>query len=461
MKKIILNIIGALFVGLAFTACSPDDFDGANLNKIPTASDYADMISVSVDQEKNTVTCNFTETPGVTPVWVVDGTEYSTNSQFKKYFRKKGTYIIQCFVKNRNGISDGAIDIPVQIDKTIMNGFGGFVKDSEYNLLKDATFSDPSQYYAPGWSPIDPAIWTVRNGNYTITYPEATGERWQAQFAITLSSQLKEQIVEGKKYDFSVILSTSKPHPGIKIKVCNANVDDTPVLMDEDYATEADEPIAMWCSGVDGVNIDQLKIIFDFGGCAENTVVTIEDFVLKDHDNDDGTVVPEKKIAVNWCSVDSQDNLGAVFNSIGQMNFWWADAGWSQTADPTFSFADGVYTIIAAANGGSEWQAQTSIANAPVEIDGGVYYDVRCKVTSSAAIGRYTMKICQQDDDDNSLIYKGDLKLNEGDNIVEFTHLKAAKGDISNMKWIFDFGGTPEGTQISMSDFILQKHNPK
>ena len=90
----------------------------------------------------------------------------------------------------------------------------------------------------------------------------------------------------------------------------------------------------------------------------------------------------------------------------------------------------------------------------------GAFYDIKCKVVSSAAIGRYTLKICQTDDDNNALFYKGDLKLEEGENIVEFTHLKMTAA-ASTMKWIFDFGGTPGGTTLKVSNFILQKHNPK
>lgn len=32
---------------------------------------------------------------------------------------------------------------------------------------------------------------------------------------------------------------------------------------------------------------------------------------------------------------------------------------------------------------------------------------------------------------------------------------------IDNAKWMFDFGGVPAGVDIKISNFILQKHNPK
>jgi hypothetical protein len=36
-----------------------------------------------------------------------------------------------------------------------------------------------------------------------------------------------------------------------------------------------------------------------------------------------------------------------------------------------------------------------------------------------------------------------------------------SKGAANTMKWIFDSGGSPAGTEIKLSNFILQKHNPK
>lgn len=462
MKRIIQNIIGALTVALTFTACSADKFDGANLSQIPAASDYADKITVTVDQETNTAIFEFEETDGITPVWVVDGTEYSVNNVFKKYWRKKGTYTVLCFVKNRNGMSDGSLKFDVTIDKTKMNGFSGFDVESEDNLFKNVVVSDFSTWFAnSGWSPYEqqPTINNV-NGEYRLHFDEVGPERWQGQLAF---NHIPISIEAGKQYDFSIIVTSTKELPALKIKICNGvdGAGDSPVLMDKDFSVPVDEPICLYGTLLEGFACsNDLKIVFDFGGSQYPADVILENLVLIDHEKNP-IEAPEETIAVNWCDVDSPDNLGAAFNTVGSMGFWWADAGWGQVADPTFSYADGVYTIIAVENGGSEWQGQSSINEVNIDMQEGAFYDVKCKVVSSATIGRYTMKICQQDDDDNALFYKGDLKLEEGENIIEFTHLKMSKGAANTMKWIFDFGGTPAGTEIKLSNFILQKHNPK
>ena len=51
-------------------------------------------------------------------------------------YKRQGSYTVECKVKNANGISDGSITKTFEIEKTIMNGFGGFVEDSEFNMFK-------------------------------------------------------------------------------------------------------------------------------------------------------------------------------------------------------------------------------------------------------------------------------------------------------------------------------------
>ena len=60
-----------------------------------------------------------------------------------------------------------------------------------------------------------------------------------------------------------------------------------------------------------GIDIANLKLVFDFGRNAAGTDMTIESIVLKDHANDDGTEVPviDETPEPTWVAVDSKDNL--------------------------------------------------------------------------------------------------------------------------------------------------------
>lgn len=181
MKKIFRNMAYALLGGLMLGACSAEEFSGAN-GELPDIVDYADKFNIAVDQETNTAKFSFDGTSGVTPVWVIDGA-YSSEFNLSKYYRKKGTYDVECFVKNRNGISKESVRKLFSIEKTKMNGFGGFVEDSEFNLFKKIAFPEkPSAgYYAPGWSQIADPVCSYSKGCYTLKFSEATTERWQAQ----------------------------------------------------------------------------------------------------------------------------------------------------------------------------------------------------------------------------------------------------------------------------------------
>ena len=79
---------GVLIASFAMTACSPEDFTGAN-GDIPQASDYADNFKVTVDQSTNYANFEFTSAPGITPVWIIDGATYSSAFSLSKYYRKK------------------------------------------------------------------------------------------------------------------------------------------------------------------------------------------------------------------------------------------------------------------------------------------------------------------------------------------------------------------------------------
>ena len=288
MKKFIYNIIGVAFAGLAFVSCSPEEFAGADGN-LPTVSDYADKFNVTVDQSTNTAYFTFTATPGVTPYWIIDGESVSGEYSFSKYWRKRGEHTVECRVKNKNGVSDGAVEKTFTIEKTKMSGFGGFDVSSEHNLFNNASFANYSFWFADAnWAQIaDPAISMGADGkSMTLKIATCGPQRWQGQFSL---NNMGIKAEEGKVYDFSCIATASKAitGQGVKIKICNQEGDE-PVLMDKDYKIkDADEPVCLFATKLDGVDIADMKIVFDFAGTPENTDVILEDFVLVEHQYND------------------------------------------------------------------------------------------------------------------------------------------------------------------------------
>lgn len=623
---------------MLFTACSPDDFDGADINGIPTVSGVD--FQISVDQEINQMIASYTPAPGTYPVWILDGTAYSTLQEVGYMNNEAGTHTIELRIGNRNGISQTGIkkeytfneskidytndfrritekewridysevahlacgpagtagtgwwsaqpgekkDFGVYDDRitftaenrkggtftynagedglTYVNTgttkwghqdadwdanvgnqsaawsfevydwedadgnvsqqtyiqlapntafpyissdaqyenpkfrietltakkmvlvydapdrgiawrfiftsedeekeFSGFDPNSDFNLWKNVDYN-MFFYYAPGWSQIaDPSF--EDNGNdYTIFLPEATTDQWQAQMAFKTTNI---STTASKNYDFSCILNSDKDLNGVTVKLV-MDGDDNVFYFADRIDLKAGEDYIFWKSDMPGIDMERVNLFFDFGGCQAGTTINISSIVLKDHADDDGTVLPVTPDVpeVEWVDVNSPENLGAGFNTAGVMSFWWADAGWSQIADPGFSYANGVYTITANEGTVSEWQAQCAINGVPLNIELGQAYDVRVTVNTNMELGRCTVKVNKDPDvtnDPNTLCYKGDFVLEDGENVLQFIGVVAKNNgeeiSFDQGKFILDFGGCPAGFEAQVSNIIIQKH---
>jgi len=133
-------------------------------------------------------------------------------------------------------------------------------------------------YYAPGWGQIDDPVLTENGNSYTVDLPSATYERWQAQvkFLTDMSS------AEGKTYDFYCILNSNLNHPGVTVKLTQTGNDGVYYFEDR-LQLAADQDYVYKVSSMVGKNIDKLSLIFDFGGNAANTVVTVKDIIFQEH----------------------------------------------------------------------------------------------------------------------------------------------------------------------------------
>ena len=634
----ISSAIAILLLAMAFTACSPDDFNGADPNGIPTVSGVD--FNISVDQETNQMIAKYTPEPGTYPIWILDGTSYSTLQEVGYKNNEAGTHTIELRLGNRNGISQTGIkkeytfneskidytndfrritekewridysevahlacgpagtagtgwwsaqpsekkDFGVYDDRltftaenrkggtftynagkdgltyvntgttkwghqdadwdaTIGNqtatwsfeeydwedadgnvtkqtyiqlapntafpyissdaqyenpkfriesltakkmvlvydapdrgiawrfvftseeeekGFTGFDPNSEFNLWNGVQYN-MFYYYAPGWAQIADPGFEANGNDYTITLPEATTDQWQAQVAFKTTNISTSA---AHNYDFSCIINSDKDLNGVTVKLV-MDGDDNVFYFADRINLKAGEDYIFWKSDMPGIDMERVNLFFDFGGCQAGTTVNISNIVLKDHANDDGTVLPvtPDEPAVDWVDVNSADNLGAGFNTAGLMTFWWADAGWQQIADPGFSYANGVYTVTANDATASEWQAQCSITGVPLHIEKGQAYDVRVTVTTNMELGRATVKVNKDPDvtnDPNTLCYKGDFALEDGENVLQFIGVVAKNGneeiEFDQGKFILDFGGCPAGFEAKISNIIIQKH---
>ena len=408
----------ALLGGLMLSACSAEEFSGAN-GELPNVADFADNFKIDVDQETNTANFSFGGAEGVSPVWVIDGA-YSSAFNLSKYYRKKGTYDVECFVKR--------ITFPEK----------------------------PSAgYYAPGWSQIADPVCSYSKGCYTLKLPEATTERWQAQVPF---KNLGISTSADKHYDFSVILTSNLGHGGVKVKLCETDNDDA-ILMDKDIKLEAGEPKCLFASDLDGVDISNLKIVFDFGGNKAGDEIMIESLVLKDHANDDGTVVPvELKVPFDYNTAGNLWKAVDEAQSFVNTN-WFGDAGWGAIdCSPVITHKGSKHTIVIPVETPAEqWHAQWALTEAPISIKMDQKVDFSCKVTTTAKLPLATFKLCDTGNDDSYLF--ADIYQNvNGEYVVRYDNatIQGSKaGDMEKVKFVMDFAGAPVDTEITISDIVL------
>ena len=83
-------------------------------------------------------------------------------------------------------------------------------------------------------------------------------------------------------------------------------------------------------------------------------------------------------------------------------------------------------------------------------------YDFQCKVELSTNVNGVTFKLTQIGDDNNFLF-------TERCNITafeEYTFTVVAKQgiDAESVKMVFDFGGCPDNTEVTVKEIILREH---
>ena len=337
--------------------------------------------------------------------------------------------------------------------------FSGFKYDSEFNLWK--TVDDNDDYtthfwYAPGWSQIaDPGF--AKSGNeYTFTLPEATSDQWMAQCPIKPNNL---HLSADKKYDFSCIISSSEDLPGVTVKLTDVNSGDNYVFV-ERVPVKAYEDYVFYLSDVNNLSSDaDCELFFDFGGNPANTTVTVKKIVVKDHANDDGTVLPSdepgedpNKPEGDWTGANLLANMPV------EITQWYAP-GWSQIADAEYTAENGKYTITYPEAADAQWMAQFTFNNTGIQIQPGKLYDFRCKLVSSNDHPGVTIKLTQQDNDDLYLTADRHAVKAYEETWVELIGIQLNKDEaITNLKMPFDFGGVAAGTEITISDMHLQEH---
>lgn len=156
--------------------------------------------------------------------------------------------------------------------KVLFNNYGGFA-------YRDAATDSPVESTSHPWS----ALYEAQEGDvYTFTMPgnsslDDMDYDWREQ----LHFKTPIKIEEGHKYNFKVKLAADKPFSFVTVKLTDNDNDDIELAYDE-VEIEEGEDTEVEFNDIDGQEINNFKIAFDFGGGEEGATVTIKDISLVD-----------------------------------------------------------------------------------------------------------------------------------------------------------------------------------
>ena len=347
--------------------------------------------------------------------------------------------------------------------------FTGFDPNSNFNMWKGIT-PVMSFYYNPdpGWgneqTGLFESLFQGGNNDYTVTIPQECYSEWQAQ--VHFHTDLVTSAANN--YDFSCIFNSDRDIDGVVVKLTN-EADDVAVIDEHNINLKAGQDYVFWVSDVAGKDMDPVKLVMDFGHATGETHVNITNIVLKNHADDDGTVLPTidpvnpDTPVMDW-DASAPSNLWAPVESgeaFISVTPWFADNGWGQIGDPTWKHENGEWSLtIPEGMGGSQWQGQFPI-NTKLTASMSKKYNFYLVLEADADCPGVTIKLTETDDetkhDDNFFFAdRHDVKAD-----VPFIYKAEAvslpKNDAHALSLFFDFGGSPVGTNIKISKIYFEE----
>ena len=460
MKHIFRYLGVTLLLAGIISACSPEKITHPSEAGIPSATQIEPVISV--DQEINQVTFALPAgTKGLIPVWLFqdktgDWTQYSAQNGLKKIFTTAGDYSVRMHLMNSNGMSPDFVQKTFHIDNTIMNFdkyntmlTGGSQKEWRIdNSVAGHMGCGPSGTSGTEWwsaNPDDKKDWGVYDNRMTF-------------------------VLEGNVYQFDPgAAGTIYVNTGISSEPYGShNTNDG-----KDYLYPVEAQTAEWSWEVDG---EDLYLILpantywpyyanvDF---IANPRFKVESISTKSADLviDNGEIAwhftitsGAAEVKFNGFNYNHEANLWKPVDAEGahSYSFFYAP-GWTQIADPEVSCAGGKYTFSLPSATSEQWQAQCFIIpTTDLPLSAATNYDFSCILNSSTDIKKVTLKLTDTANDGNFL-FTENVNLTAFEDYVFY--LSDLPGiDAAAVKMVFDFGGNPDNTEVTIKRIVLKDH---
>lgn len=318
--------------------------------------------------------------------------------------------------------------------------------DAASNLWKSVDSGDSFVNVTPwfannDWAQIADPEWKHEGDTWQITMPEGIGSsQWQGQFPIhtTISASMN------KRYNFYCVVESDNDMPGLTIKLTETG-DDNNFFVADRHEVTADKAFVYKVENVSLPLKDAatLSLFFDFGGTPAGTVVKVSKIYFEEALSYDD----ERNM---WKSVDSGESFVEVAP-------WFANDGWGQIDNPKWSHDGNVWELdIPAEIGTQQWQGQFPIKTS-LSASMADSYTFSCTVEGDNDMPGVTIKLTDGADDNNFFVADRHEIIADKPFTYKVTGVKLPVGDAASLSLFFDFGGTPGGTHVKISDIILIK----
>ena len=346
--------------------------------------------------------------------------------------------------------------------------FTGFDPNSDFNMWKGIT-PTMSFYYNPdpGWgneqTSLFESLFKMGDNDYSITVPQECYSEWQAQVHFHTSLQTSAAV----NYDFSCVFNSDRDIDGVVVKLTNE--DDSEAIIDEHGVNlKAGQDYIFWVSDVPGKELNPVKLVLDFGHATGETNINVTGIVLKDHANDDGTVLPSDNPdspdtpdtdVLDW-DYESSANLwkavddGTLFDSYF---YYMADNGWGGISYEEATHSGDAYELtLPEGLGGSQWQGQFAINNR-LTASAAKQYHFQLVLEADNDCPQVTIKLTDAGDTNFFCEGRHDIKADEPF-VYTLKNATLKEGtDAEAIRLFFDFGVSPAGTKVKISKIIFKE----
>ena len=464
MKSKIYNrlLIGLSFIichlsfSVALTSCSPDSFEGADPHGIPTI-DGVDF-QLSVDQETNQMVATYTPQSGVYPIWILDGTQYSTLQEVGYKNSEAGSHTVELKLGNRNGFSQGGIRKEYTFNNTIIDYSADFrrIKDKQWRFA-----NKEAGHLACGPSGTSGTEWWA-------AAPDEKKATGMYDDRITFS----EDNAKGGTFTYNAGADgLTYINKGVTKWNTQNDAEDVDVAIGNQTSTWSFEP------GVDAEGNSCTYIVLapntEFPYISDDKQYENPRFRIETLTNTKLVLVYDNPGAIAWHFIFTSQEAEKEFNGFdanSDFNMWKGitptmsfyynpDPSWGNEQTDLFAslfeLGNNDYTVNIPEACYSEWQAQVHF-HTNLVATATINYDFSCIFNSDRDIEGVVVKLTNEDDSE-AIIDEHQVNLKAGEDYI-FWKSDVPGKDLSPVKLVFDFGHATGETHINIRNIVLKDH---